>query len=446
MGPDEPIAERPKKIPSFPTGVKFSKIVCGGLHTLALTNEGQIFSWGCNDDGALGRTGTESLPGLVDGLKLAMSDIAAGDSHSVAYNKDLGVIYLWGLYRNTRHGNFMDSIKVPQPVGEFEFRRKKIQKVVCGAHHTLFLVDGHVSAAGDPENHNLGRLVLDRHKRDKKGIRIERVDHDRQKCVDVFAGSYHSFAIKADGKLYAWGLNNYGQLGTGDYESSRIMREVPGIDGKNVKMVVGGESHSAALMNNGEVYSWGRNDEGQLGYKLEEPAKEPAPEAPKAPEVPKIAAAAAAPVVETKPSEPAKEESKAAPAVAPAAPVVAAPSQEEAKMKVDSTTPAAKTPEELAAQLGDQSTVPKNCSPSPKKIPTLANIVKISAGTNFTYALAQDSSVFSWYSFLSGLWKNTSKLIGEWEKTRYFAMQKTKMKRSLTKSPRRDSEMKQSLM
>ena len=221
LGPDIPIAERPKKIVSFPADVKISKVVCGGLHTLALTDSGKIFSWGCNDDGALGRTGTESVPKQVDGFKVAMSDIAAGDSHSIAYNKERGVIYLWGLYRNTKQGNFMDQIKVPKIIGEYEFRKKKIQKVVCGAHYTLFLAGGQVSSVGDPENNNLGRLILERHKKEKSmGLRIERVKHDKKKILDIFSGSYHSFAIKEDGKVYAWGLNNYGQLGIGDYENT----------------------------------------------------------------------------------------------------------------------------------------------------------------------------------------------------------------------------------
>lgn len=457
LGPDEPIAERPKKIPSFPAGIKFSKIVCGGLHTLALTNEGQVFSWGCNDDGALGRTGSESEPHLVEGLKIAMSDICAGDSHSVAYNKELSTIYLWGLYRNTRHGNFMEAIKTPQIIGEFEFRKKPIQKVVCGAHHTLFLVGGHVSAVGDPENHNLGRLVLDRHKREKRvGLQIERVTRDKQKCLDIFAGSYHSFCVKDDGKLYAWGLNNYGQLGIGDYENTQIMQEVKEIDGKNVKMIVGGESHTVALMNNGEVYTWGRNDEGQLGYEMEKSKEtkenKPAPIIPPAFKFPPAITKNADSEIISQPAAPQNAASNV-PAVIPPAQTVIPPAQptipteqqkpEEIKkqlsysgadlVKIDSTIqenkPVAKTPEELMAQMTDKDTVPKDCSPIPKKLATLSNIIKISAGTNFTYALALDHNLYSWYFFLYNL-----TFQGEWVKIQYYAMQKMKMSSFLIKS------------
>lgn len=357
-----------------------SKIACGGLHTLALTNEGQIYSWGCNDDGALGRSGTESKPELITELPIAVSDIGAGDSHSIGYNKELGVIYLWGRYRNVRHGNFMDIIKTPMRIGEFEFHRKTIQKVVCGSHHTLFLVDGKVSAVGEPENENLGRLVLDRHKKDKAlGLRIERVHHDKKKYTDIFAGNYHSFAVKEDGKLYAWGLNNYGQLGIGDYKNTGTMKEVQVIDGSQVVNIVGGENHTIALTKNGDVYSWGKNDESQLGYKIEEEKKmedikastnEVKDDQAKEKEIPN--------------SNKGKEEEK----------VIKSEKQSTEKMKVDDTK-IAKTPEELAAQLGEEGD-PENCSPIPRRIEGLKNIKKISAGTHYTYALSQESVLYSW--------------------------------------------------
>lgn len=372
--------------------VKFVKVVCGGLHTLALTNEGKVYSWGCNDDGALGRSGSESVPQLVEGLEVKVSEVAAGDSHSVAYNQELAVVYMWGRYRNVKHGNFMDIVKSPARMGEYEFRRKKIQKVVCGAHHTLFLVDGKVSAVGEPENENLGRLVLDRHKKEKSlGFRIERVHQDKGKYTDIFAGNYHSFAVK-DGKLFAWGLNNYGQLGTGDYKNTRVMKEVQGIDGAQVANVVGGENHTVALMKNGDVYSWGKNDESQLGYKLEEEKKEEKKMEDVGENENKE---------ELKSTEQQAENSKAEEVRAENGKVdntkaesTKAGEVKSEGMKVDSTE-VAKNPEELAAQLGDQGD-PTNCSPVPRKIEALANVTQISAGTHYTYAIAQDSTVYSW--------------------------------------------------
>jgi regulator of chromosome condensation len=76
------------------------KVVCGGMHTVALTNQGRVYTWGCNDEGALGREGQENQPMIVaDTLKIPVTDISAGDSHSIAYNTELNQIYIWGLYR-----------------------------------------------------------------------------------------------------------------------------------------------------------------------------------------------------------------------------------------------------------------------------------------------------------------------------------------------------------
>jgi len=427
LGPDVPTAERPKKLITLKVPVKLSKIVCGGLHTLALTNEGQVYSWGCNDDGALGRSGTESNPELVDKLPIAVSDIAAGDSHSIGCNKDLGVIYLWGRYRNVKHGNFMDIIKNPLRVGEFEFRRKKIQKVVSGAHHTLFLAGGQVSAVGEPENENLGRLVLDRHKKEKSlGLRIERAHYDKTKYKDIFAGNYHSFAVTESGELYAWGLNNYGQLGVGDYKNTRIMKQVQVIPNGQVVSIVGGENHTVALTVNGEVYTWGKNDESQLGYTLEDEEMKDNEEEKKEEvkieetknkeevksELVKPEQMNTEPInkdqvnteqvkgdnVNKKPTTDTKvstEEIKEDKVSNDKAEKVKKNKNEKVEsMKVD-TEVVAKTPEELAAQLGDQGD-PTNCSPIPRKLEGLTNIKKISSGTHYTYAISQEPALYSW--------------------------------------------------
>jgi regulator of chromosome condensation len=69
------------------------------MHTLVLTTLGRVFSWGCNDDGSLGREGPENTPSLIDKIDIPMNNITAGDSHSIAYNSEINVIYMWGSYR-----------------------------------------------------------------------------------------------------------------------------------------------------------------------------------------------------------------------------------------------------------------------------------------------------------------------------------------------------------
>ena len=65
----------------------------------------QVYTWGCNDEGALGRKasdGEEYLPGLVDKLDdIRVVQVSAGDSHTAALASD-GRVYCWGVFRVSR--------------------------------------------------------------------------------------------------------------------------------------------------------------------------------------------------------------------------------------------------------------------------------------------------------------------------------------------------------
>jgi len=260
----------PKKIPFLENPLKFTKIVCGGMHTLALTSDGLVYSWGASDDGALGRSGPEENPGLVTtGNICPITDISAGDCHSIAYNSELGKVYMWGVYKNLEHETKVNPVIRPILIGESEFRKRDIMKVCSGAHHTLYLVDGAIFATGDIENLNLGPRV-EKEKLDitENHPQLFIIDKPKKinRWVDIFVGNFHSFAINEIGELFAWGRNAYGQLGTGDFLSSRNLRKIKDFDAQKIKNIVGGEGHSVALMDNGELYSWGLNNDNQLGF------------------------------------------------------------------------------------------------------------------------------------------------------------------------------------
>ncbi len=90
----------PRKIETISNpSIKIYKIACGGMHTLVLTSLGKVYSWGNNDDCALGREGIDNEPVELTSLKYPINDIVAGDSHSVALNSELNVLYYWGQYR-----------------------------------------------------------------------------------------------------------------------------------------------------------------------------------------------------------------------------------------------------------------------------------------------------------------------------------------------------------
>ena len=107
LGDDAPSEiKKPRRLQIFELGCgdfgakSIIKVSCGGMHTIALASNGVLYSWGCNDDGALGRKGQENVPLRVDGaLDIAVSDVSTGDCHSVAYNTQENTVFYWGCYK-----------------------------------------------------------------------------------------------------------------------------------------------------------------------------------------------------------------------------------------------------------------------------------------------------------------------------------------------------------
>jgi regulator of chromosome condensation len=96
-------------------------------------------------------------------------------------------------------------------------------------------------------------------------MKIEQVG--AKQAVDIFCGGNASFYKNKKNQLFGWGLNNHGQLGIGHKENVSAPTRVWWRDGeeKTVTQLTGGEHHTIALTEEGQVYVWGRNDEGEAG-------------------------------------------------------------------------------------------------------------------------------------------------------------------------------------
>lgn len=150
------MAKRPRKVfpnETFPN-IKVHSVICGTMHTLVLSNLGKVFSWGNNDDLALGRSGTDNLPGEVQ-IPIPINKIAAGDSHSLAYSTDLNKVYLWGSYRNS-NGKFGERVAEPREINK-KYWKGNIEKIICGSNHTLMLAGGKVYSWGNSEFGQIAR-------------------------------------------------------------------------------------------------------------------------------------------------------------------------------------------------------------------------------------------------------------------------------------------------
>jgi alpha-tubulin suppressor-like RCC1 family protein len=84
---------------------------------------------------------------------------------------------------------------------------------------------------------------------------------------NLVCGSKHTLILSRSGKVFSWGYNQYGQVGHGDNGlADWEPRPIKGLDLFKVKMLAAGEDHTVAMTEDGDVFSWGRGTNGQLGH------------------------------------------------------------------------------------------------------------------------------------------------------------------------------------
>ena len=198
--------------------------VAGGMHTAVLDREGRVWTFGCNDEGSLGRAVAEEeecfVPGQVDiGERVVM--LSAGDSHTAAL-ADSGQVYLWGTFRDSSGAiGLIESMKIEKfPVKVLA--NLHITKIASGSDHLVMLShDGRIWTMGNSEQGQLGRVSEKwAHRGGRRGLMSlltpepVRVNFRSQikAFTDVWAGSYNTVARTEENQILVMGLNNYSQL------------------------------------------------------------------------------------------------------------------------------------------------------------------------------------------------------------------------------------------
>lgn len=141
-------------------------------------------------------------------------------------------------------------------------------KLYAGRFFSAYVAGGFVYTWGINEYGQLG-----------DGTTVQRNTPDKVKgaggtsfltdIVEITGGEWSMAALREDGTVWTWGRNNYGQLGNGTYTDSLTPVQVKGPNGvgflENIQTIVSGYNHTMALSHDGTIWVWGLNHIGQLG-------------------------------------------------------------------------------------------------------------------------------------------------------------------------------------
>lgn len=234
-----------------------TQVKAGGIHTCALSTDGDVTCWGYNEQGQIGNgtTITSSLPVQVSGLTEKMQFLAPGMFHTCVANAEN--VYCWGSdddgqLGNGDKGNSLTPVKVMGIDGG-------ILDIDSGGVHTCVLTStGGVQCWGGNSSGQLG-----------DGTRIDKLVPKNviglsNNVVAMTTGESHTCALLNTGEVMCWGWNGEGALGDGTKETRSSPTPVIGLTAKAVEITTAG-FHTCALLETGGVQCWGENRYGQLG-------------------------------------------------------------------------------------------------------------------------------------------------------------------------------------
>ena len=281
-----------KTYPDLPEDFTYVQVSAGNAHSLAVGSDGYVYAWGRNNYGQLGNNSSydSKVPVRVHdpanptdtskGLKA--TQVSGGYSHSLAVGSD-GYVYAWGLNNYDQLGNnsSYDSkvpVRVRDPANPTDTSKGlKATQVSAGSWHSLAVgSDGYAYAwgynywgqLGNNTSGNSSVPVLVRDPANptdtSKGLQ----------AVQVSGGGDHSLAVDKDGQTWSWGRNDHGELGNGTSSGTNDSNPVPvrvrypaNAGTVTATQVSAGTFHSLAVDKDGNTYAWGLNNSGQLGNK-----------------------------------------------------------------------------------------------------------------------------------------------------------------------------------
>jgi len=227
---------------------------------------GNLWTWGANTNGPLGNntTTSRSTPVTTFAGGANWKQVAGGSGHTAAIKTD-GTLWTWGYNNDPFNGNGQlgdnTTINKLTPVTTLA-GGANWKQVACGSFHTAAIkTDGTLWTWGGNGRGQLG--VSDQGERPTPVTTFAGGTNWKQ----VACGSFHTAAIKTDGTLWTWGWTGFGQVG--DNTTGSILNRLTPVTtfagGTNWKQVSCGGYFTAAIKTDGTLWTWGRNDNGQIG-------------------------------------------------------------------------------------------------------------------------------------------------------------------------------------
>ncbi len=239
----------------------FCKVDGGFFYSIGIQHNGQIWTWGYNHRGQLGDNSVtnQCTPVSILGNKKTFCQISTGYDHAISIQHN-GQVWTWGSNTFGQLGNNA-AISRRTPVSILG-DKKTFCKVAGGESHTAGIEhNGQVWCWGYGFNGRLGNNGT-------VSTRTPVSIHGNKKTFcQISIGQSYTIGIQNNGQVWSWGSNSNGQLGNNTNTSRCTPVSILGAK-KTFCQIKSGYDHVIALEYNNQVWGWGNNNRGQIGDNL----------------------------------------------------------------------------------------------------------------------------------------------------------------------------------
>uniref|UniRef100_A0A674DWX4 Regulator of chromosome condensation (RCC1) and BTB (POZ) domain containing protein 1 n=1 Tax=Salmo trutta TaxID=8032 RepID=A0A674DWX4_SALTR len=230
-----------------------------------ITQDDEVFVFGLNCSNCLGTGDSQStmVPKKLDFLRgKKVVSLSYGSGPHVLLATEGGELFAWGHNGYSQLGNGTTNQGVSPILVSTNLQNKKITQVACGSHHSLALThDGEVFAWG---YNNCGQVGSGATANQPTPRRVTNCLQGKV-VMGIACGQTSSMAVLDNGEVFGWGYNGNGQLGVGNNGNQLTPCRLAALQGLCVLQITSGYAHSLALTDEGLLYAWGANTYGQLG-------------------------------------------------------------------------------------------------------------------------------------------------------------------------------------